>query len=196
MRDYLDELQRTRIDPRVVRTRRLLLDSFESLLDEHKAIRAISVQSITEHAGVNRATFYAHFSDKYELMSEWKRDLFRQSLNDKLLDKNNVEAISFEQLIETVLEFSISYRRYFRHVNKQYEPLFEAAMQQEMKTALLLMLENMSPKDLSLSPQDMATFLSWAIFGSANEWSREPNGVSKRVMAEQLLLLVQKMIHS
>lgn len=51
-----------KLDPRVARTRRLLLDSFSELLAKHKSIRKISIQSITEHAGVNRVTFYAHFN--------------------------------------------------------------------------------------------------------------------------------------
>ena len=56
-----------KLDPRVARTHRLLLDSFSELLAEQKSIRKISIQRITEHAGVNRVTFYAHFTDKYEL---------------------------------------------------------------------------------------------------------------------------------
>ena len=43
----------SKLDPRVARTRRLLLDSFTELLAEQKSIRKISIQSITEHAGVN-----------------------------------------------------------------------------------------------------------------------------------------------
>ncbi len=49
-----------KLDPRVRRTRGLILSSFESLLAE-KNFEGISVQDVTEKAQINRATFYAHF---------------------------------------------------------------------------------------------------------------------------------------
>ena len=56
-----------KLDPRVKRTRGLILQSFESLLAE-KGFESISVQDVTDKAQVNRATFYAHFPDKYALL--------------------------------------------------------------------------------------------------------------------------------
>ena len=44
------------LDPRVKRTRGLILQSFESLLAE-KGFESISVQDVTDKAQVNRATF-------------------------------------------------------------------------------------------------------------------------------------------
>jgi AcrR family transcriptional regulator len=178
-----------KLDPRVARTRRLLLDSFSELLAEHKSIRKISIQSITEHAGVNRVTFYAHFTDKYELLSAWKREIFREALTDKQLHSQNARDITFEQLIDTVLDFMSSYKRYFRLINKEYEPLFEAALQEELADILLEMLKS-KPSHTSMTTQTTATFLSWAIFGTANEWSTKRIQESKDAIAHQLLQLV------
>ena len=44
-------------DPRVKRTRQLLLQAFWALLEEKQNIHSISVQEIAERATVNRATF-------------------------------------------------------------------------------------------------------------------------------------------
>jgi AcrR family transcriptional regulator len=52
-----------KLDPRVKRTRSLILHSFEDLLAE-KNFESISVQDVTDKAQINRATFYAHFQDK------------------------------------------------------------------------------------------------------------------------------------
>lgn len=54
-------------DPRVIKTRRLLLDSFVVLVRK-KDFTSISVKDITDSAQVNRATFYAHFQDKYDIL--------------------------------------------------------------------------------------------------------------------------------
>jgi AcrR family transcriptional regulator len=56
-----------RIDPRILRTRRLLFEAFTELMGE-KAFEDISVHDITERATINRATFYAHFADKNALV--------------------------------------------------------------------------------------------------------------------------------
>jgi hypothetical protein len=49
-----------KLDPRVKRTRSLILQAFGELLTE-KGFEAISVQDITDKAEINRATFYKHF---------------------------------------------------------------------------------------------------------------------------------------
>ena len=58
-----------RLDPRIRRTRQLLQDALRNLL-EKKEFDKISVQDITEGATVNRATFYAHYEDKFALLGE------------------------------------------------------------------------------------------------------------------------------
>src|SRR5689334_20908002 len=70
-------------DPRSKRTRRLLQDAFTDLMSTKK-FNEISVQDITARAEVNRATFYAHFEDKYELLNSRIRDSFQNLLDDKL----------------------------------------------------------------------------------------------------------------
>ena len=53
-------------DLRVQRTNRLLYDALRDLLCE-KSLASIQVTEICERAMVRRATFYKHFSDKYDL---------------------------------------------------------------------------------------------------------------------------------
>lgn len=55
------------LDRRVRRTRDLLGDALVQLVQE-KAFDAITVQEVLERAGVSRSTFYAHFSDKDDLL--------------------------------------------------------------------------------------------------------------------------------
>jgi AcrR family transcriptional regulator len=56
-------------DRRVQRTRRLLLDSVRELMAE-RGYERLTIQNILDHAGVGRATFYAHFSSKDQLLEE------------------------------------------------------------------------------------------------------------------------------
>ena len=179
---YAQTINEAQLDPRVVRTRRLLLNAFEELLDEQGAIRDVSIQSIAERAGVNRVTFYAHFTDKYELLAFWKRELFRQEVTKR---QQNTEALTLEQLIDVVLDFMQYYRRMRRQVNQQFDPLFEAAIQNEIRATLL---------HVSCADEDVAVFLAWAIFGSANEWSGTEKRVSKEAMAGRLSQLANTIL--
>jgi AcrR family transcriptional regulator len=64
-------------DRRSQRTRRLLGDALVGLLAE-KRFDAISVQDLVDRANVGRTTFYAHFTDKEDLLlSEIERMVHR-----------------------------------------------------------------------------------------------------------------------
>ncbi|RXZ82103.1 TetR/AcrR family transcriptional regulator [Paenibacillaceae bacterium] len=56
-------------DPRIKRTLNLIRDAFISLMDE-KGFDQITVQDITKRAEINRATFYRHYQDKYDLLEK------------------------------------------------------------------------------------------------------------------------------
>ena len=59
-------------DRRSQRTRQLLIEALAELMRE-KRYSAISVQEITDRANVGRSTFYAHFTDKDDLMVQGVR---------------------------------------------------------------------------------------------------------------------------
>jgi AcrR family transcriptional regulator len=65
-----------KIDRRIVRTRIALRDAMYHLIHE-KGYDAITVEEITQRAGVGRATFYLHYKDKEDLLLEQFSDLAR-----------------------------------------------------------------------------------------------------------------------
>ena len=72
----LSKLEEEKLDPRIKRTRALLEKAFMEVMIE-KGFQAVSVQDITEKAGVNRATFYDHFTDKYAFLDHSIRHGFK-----------------------------------------------------------------------------------------------------------------------
>ena len=68
------------MDPRVKRTRKLLEKAFMELMVE-KGFQSITIQDVTERATVNRATFYAHFEDKFDLLDSYIREQFDEWLS-------------------------------------------------------------------------------------------------------------------
>lgn len=59
----------TKTDPRVLRTRKLITEAFIQIF-QTKSFSEISVKDITTEAMINRATFYNHFLDKYDLLEK------------------------------------------------------------------------------------------------------------------------------
>jgi AcrR family transcriptional regulator len=58
----------TLIDRRAARTRDLLLGALPGLMAE-RGFERLTIQNIIDRAGVGRATFYAHFENKEELLA-------------------------------------------------------------------------------------------------------------------------------
>src|SRR5277367_1127609 len=64
------------MDPRVFRSRRMLMDALVKLLTT-KEFDDISIQEITDAATLNRATFYLHYPDKNALLLAMTEVRFR-----------------------------------------------------------------------------------------------------------------------
>ena len=61
-------------DRRVARTRELVLDAFLGLMVE-RGYETMTVQDLLDRSGVGRATFYAHFKGKEDLLASSVRRL-------------------------------------------------------------------------------------------------------------------------
>ena len=61
-------------DLRIRRTRKLLQKALLEVASE-KGFAHVTVRDITERAMVNRATFYRHYEDKYDLLEQYVKEL-------------------------------------------------------------------------------------------------------------------------
>ena len=178
-------------DPRVQRTRQLLLDAFMTLVQEKRNIHSISIQEIAMRATVNRATFYAHYEDKYALVADWSREKFQRALVRQLPASSTLQRETLHRLILAVFDFMALSRRYYRPSNRQFEHLYEIAIQQELYKLLLGWLK-LTPSEIPLPEETIETTaqaISWAIFGPAAQWSRGDQSISKEVMAHHVLTI-------
>ncbi len=179
-------------DPRVKRTRQLLVQAFIALVEERRNLHSISVQEIAERATVNRATFYAHFEDKYALLQYWMHEKFHRALKSQLPATCKAEVSTLHQLIRAVFDFLAVFRSYLKPADQQYEPLFEIVLQQDLYELLLRWLKQVPSKGSSQEEviETTAQVVSWAIFGPAAQWSRGSQTVSAEEMAHRVLSVV------
>ncbi|SDN12566.1 transcriptional regulator, TetR family [Psychrobacillus sp. OK028] len=65
------------LDPRVVRTRRLLINALTELIVTG-GYEPITIREIVQKAEVNRSTFYLHFRDKQDILTQMQDDLLNE----------------------------------------------------------------------------------------------------------------------
>ena len=176
-------------DPRAKRTRQLLLQALVELGAEQN-LNSISVQAIAARAGVNRATFYAHFEDKAALIKAAMRDAIQQALEKKLQVSCPFNQSNLFVLICTVAKMLQNTQSQCRGPNYASYPLVEAAVQTELYAFILSWLQQgLANKESLHSLEASATMLSWAIFGAGLQWSRKPEYYTVEEMARQMMPL-------
>lgn len=106
------------IDPRIVRTKQLLVDAFLKISREKK-LSQITVKDITDIATLNRATFYAHFTDKEDLLDYTLSVTILKDLNDNLSISNVIN----EKVLRNIF---ISIASYIKDAAKSCELNSEA----------------------------------------------------------------------
>jgi AcrR family transcriptional regulator len=79
-------LENKKIDQRVRLTQSLLKNALVKLMQEHH-ISKISVRALCETAGINRSTFYLHYSDPYDLLAQVEQEVL-ENLNRYLNHKS------------------------------------------------------------------------------------------------------------
>ena len=159
------KIEEEKLDPRVKRTRNLILRSFESLLAE-KGFETISVQDVTENAEVNRATFYAHFHDKYELLDYSISQMFVSEIEKRTLNVCSYSPDNLRNLILAVCEFLGKLHTGCAQPHQQFESLVEGTIKKQIFELLSYWLRK------SKLPTELpATVATWAIYGLASHYS-------------------------
>lgn len=81
-------MKEKKTDLRIIKTKNLLYSTLIALLKDY-TFEEIKVSDICNKALINRSTFYAHYSDKYELLSSCIQDI-KKELASKLRSNTNI----------------------------------------------------------------------------------------------------------
>lgn len=172
------------LDPRVRRSRSLILSAFESLLAE-KGFESITVQDVTAKAGINRATFYAHFPDKYALLDYSIQKMFLSEIEKRTLNACSYSQDNLRNLILAVCEFLFRTHTNCAQPHQQFESLVEGTIKKQIFSLLSYWLRNSK-----LSTEIPATVATWAIYGLAAHYSHLKKRPALEKFVEEALPLV------
>lgn len=182
----LSNRKEEKLDPRVKRTRSLILRSFEALLAE-KGFETISVQDITDRAEINRATFYKHFVDKYALLDFSVQQMFRMELEKRTLDACHYTPENLKTLILMVVEFLSRLHSDCAQPHQQFESLVEGTIKKQIFDLLTLWLKQ---SKTTISTDIPATVATWAIYGLASHYSHSKKRPALDKFVDEALPLV------
>ncbi len=177
-------------DPRVKRTRKLLQQTLLELMGE-QSFDAITVQDIATRSTLNRATFYAHFEDKYDLLDSIVREGIAEALAAAVPESAPVSAQTLRALCRAVCDYLAQVQDHCRPQNRRFDPLLERAVQEVLDRFIGRWLQR-APGALpaGASAETVAGLLSWAIFGTASRWSRGLRPQSADAMAAHVVAVL------
>ena len=82
----MDIIKNKKVDLRIRRTYKLLLEALEGLINE-QPFEKITVTDICDRAMVHRTTFYKHFEDKYHLLRFGIKEI-QEQFNEEAFQTN------------------------------------------------------------------------------------------------------------
>ncbi len=157
-------------DPRVLRTRQLIREAFSELL-RSKGFDAISIKDIAQNATINRATFYAHYEDKYALLDETIEQAFHGMIPEEVMLSREFTFEICEQLILMTHSYIVDFYQICRMDSKSIAKLVD----EKIKKMLEQTIESIFLKEenYQLPAYDIkiiSAMTSSAIYGGAYRW--------------------------
>jgi AcrR family transcriptional regulator len=171
-------------DPRILRSRRMLMDSLAKLLIE-KDLEDISVQEIADGATLNRATFYLHYPDKNALLQAMTGVRFRDLIQRR--------GITFTDCKGALRAIALGVCDYLAESTGCPGKLARIPLE----GSIIPVVEDMFKEGLAhheMAPGAdaalLATTAAWAVFGAARRWFQTPN----RIPAEEMAARIETMV--
>lgn len=186
----------TNLDPRVIRTRKLLQDALLKLIHD-KGYHNITVQDITAAATLNRSTFYKHYRDKDDLLQS-----VIQSVLDELSTihpKPNAEGdlMDIRNLYVWIFEHVQQHRDFYHLMleNQTVAPFTQQMQQSLQQLVSRLVIRYRTPR-MTMPPNLYASFVSASFLGIVKWWIIEAQDVPTEQIALRFMqLTLGGMIH-
>lgn len=177
-------------DPRIIRTRKLLQTALLELMQE-KPFQSISIGDITSRATLNRATFYLHYLDKFDLLSKTARDTFKEAINAKLPDLNSLCIHDICHLTQATCDYLVAFLDGCAPANKSYEPLIESEMLHVLYDYMYCLLDSeLQDQGYTLLTETSAMMVSSSILNMSLKWSRKETNYPRDKVVEEVYRVV------
>lgn len=157
-------------DPRVLRTRQLITEAFRALLQK-KGFDSITINDIAQKATINRATFYAHYEDKYALLEEITEQAFRERIPHQVLNAREFTDEICEELIMMTYDYIVDFYRICRMDSKSIASIIDEKIKKLLQQTIesILLNGNTHPME-NRHTTIISAMTGSAIYGAAHSW--------------------------
>lgn len=176
-------------DPRVIRTRQMLRESLIALIP-NMGYDNLTIQDITDKAGLNRATFYLHYKDKHDLLTQIIDSVLEELaevLEGSQRSSSDLQQI-FVQVFEHVAKNVVFYRVMLQEASvADYMQRIQGHIQEIGMRAL--MSGSTPEREMLTPPQLFITFIGWGYIGVVKWWVLNDMPYTADYMAAQFVRL-------
>ena len=172
------------LDPRIIRSRKMLMDALSRLLKK-RSFEDLSIQEIADEATLNRATFYLHYPDKHALLQAFTDARFR-----KLVSRRG---LTFTDCDDALRAIALGVCDYLAENTRGAGQLSRMALEGSIIPVVAGIFIEGAPSHPLAPGTDVAllsTTAAWAIYGAARLWSEAPD----RVPAEEMSARIEAML--
>ena len=171
------------MNQRVMLTKKLLKASLTNLL-QTQSIYQVSIRELCDNAGINRSTFYKHYGNQFDLLSEMEQDLL-VSIEEVLTAQDAYSKNAIEQIL-VYLENDIEFIRLL--INSNVDPEFPK------KLFSLPPVQRMLVELMAEIPEEEAgyyyRFLLFGTYEVVRTWVNEENRETPEWLAALLFKII------
>lgn len=184
------------VDLRVVRTKEAIRNAVVELMEE-KGFDAITVKDITSRAKINRGTFYAHYQDKFDFITQCQEEIMTGIAN--IVKRNFTEVVnSLEEdaPLFTPLSIAVSVFEYLNEHSKFIKailgPKGDLSFQIKLKEFMWKTLfekgttPHIKEENLLVPRQYLVSYVASAHIGVIQQWLSSGQQESPQEMAQIL----------
>jgi len=159
------------------------MDSFIEL-SAKKEFKDITIKDITTEAMINRATFYYHFEDIYDLLEKVLSEVLLINLNSETYQQSECNEETFVGIFKAITNFQLSLSN---RCHRGYEDTIARIIRDQLEVIFYKMLKKKFPKDDENNLKIPAVMLSWGMYGASVEWKRNPDALSPENMIKSVI---------
>lgn len=177
------------LDPRIVRTRKLIMEAFMGLAIE-KEFKDITIKDITERATVNRATFYYHFFDKHDLLEKVLSEDVLQGVLQNVTAHEALSPDSLNDIFFSLLSFQNGLANQCARSYEAFTPTIETIVKEELGRIFRELLKRDRPDWPFEKVELHSIVLSWSLYGMSTKYVRTGELPSHELMKETFSTLL------
>ncbi|CAM5200141.1 TetR family transcriptional regulator OS=Ureibacillus acetophenoni OX=614649 GN=SAMN05877842_104204 PE=4 SV=1 [Ureibacillus acetophenoni] len=176
-------MEEVKTDPRIIRTRKLIMDAFIELSSK-KEFKDITIKDITTEAMINRATFYYHFEDIFDLLDKVLSEVLLINLERESYKEEEINEQSLTSLFKAITNFQLSLSN---RCHRGYEDTIARIIREQLEVIFYKMLIKQHGVENDDALKVTALMLSWGLYGASVEWRRSSQYVTPEVYIKKVI---------